>query len=332
MFLDWIECTIHGDISAILSALRGFFRPDWQELDFGGLGYNQSATVWDKGRVYWHTERADMGVHIRLPATALQASNRLAVTILCDLYRMGAKFTRIDLAADDLKGLLDMEVILAKVEQDDFVCRSRVVDQVRRLRGGAGNTLYFGSRASDTFFRIYDKAAEQAKKGVLFAGHWVRTEMELKHERAHEVAVYICENPETWGETARGWFLRFLDFKEHEEDQTKSRWDTCGWWSEYLENASKVRILICYQKKTIEDLKRWVIQQVAPSLYVLVDTIGFDEVFRLIGEASARLSPRQIELIKSYEKMLREMLADEQDTDDSGTRSDDSEDEKKTED
>jgi len=55
-------------------------------------------------------------------------------------------------------------------------------------------------------------------------------------------------------ETARGWFLQFLDFKEASDDPNKSRWETSLRWMKFLEHASKVRILICYRKKTIDDL------------------------------------------------------------------------------
>jgi len=332
MFLDWIEGTIHGDIPKILRTLREYFQPDWQELDSGGHRYNRSAIVWETGRVYWHTERVEMGVHFRLPSSAIQVSNRLGIDILVDLDRMSAKFTRLDLAADDFKGLLDFSVILDKVAREEFVCRSRIVDQTHRLRGGAGNTVYFGSRASDTFFRIYDKAAEQTKKGQLFLGHWIRAEMELKHDRAREAGIIICENLETWRETARGWFLQFLDFKEPDADPNKSRWETCAWWAEFLEHASKVRILICYQKKTIESIKRWIKEQAAPSLFVLLDTIGLDELLHVIGEASARLSPKQIAMIKAYEEMLREMSENASDDDDSVTLEGDEKDAEEDED
>jgi hypothetical protein len=310
VLLDWIECTIQGVVSVILRKLRAFFLPDWTDLESGGLGYNKSAIVWKNGRVLWHTERADMGVHIRLPASALQLGGD-PVAILTDLDRMGAACTRLDIAADDFKGLLDMDVLLDKIVKGEFVCRSRIVDQVRRLRGGSGNTLYFGSRRSDTFFRIYDKAAEQAQKGALFLGPWVRAEMELKNERAEKMGRVICENGETWLEMARGLFLSFLEFKEHQADPNKSRWPTFPAWLTFLEEASKFRLFISREVKTVDDLIKWVTKQTTPTLFVLAATIGHDELFRMIGEGATRLSPRQIEMIESYAQTLRERSEEE---------------------
>jgi len=65
---------------------------------------------------------------------------------------------------------------------------------------------------------------------------------------------------------------------------------------------------------------------------VLADTIGHDELFRLIGEASARLSPKQIAMIKAYGEMLRELSQDKFDEDDSVTLEDDGKEAEESED
>lgn len=65
---------------------------------------------------------------------------------------------------------------------------------------------------------------------------------------------------------------------------------------------------------------------------MLADTIGHDELFRLIGEASARLSPKQIAMIKAYGEMLRELSQDKFDEDDSVTLEDDGKEAEESED
>ncbi len=301
MRIDWIECTLKGTASPILADLKRFFRA-WQELDNGGMGYDQSARVWDTGRVYWSSTRRDMGVHVRLPPSALEAAGVDAVAVLGEFYRKGAHFTRLDIAADDTTGQLSLETIREKIVAGDVVTRARRVNEIRALVG-LGHTLYFGSRESSTFGRIYDKAAEQITAGKLYVGHWIRAEVEFKRERAHAAAEFICRNVETWREAAQGWFLAFIDFKEHGTDENKSRWETCTWWLSFLDYASKVRLVLSRVVKTVDDVKQWVNKQVAPSLFVLASTIGHDDLFQMVGEASARLSSRHLEMIESYGRM-----------------------------
>jgi phage replication initiation protein len=305
MRIDWIECTLKGATASILADLKQFFRT-WQELDHGGMGYDQSARVWETGRVYWSSTRWDMGVHVRLPPSALEAAGAEAVAVLGEFYRKDASFTRLDIAADDTKGQLSLETIREKIVAGDMVTRARQVHEILALVG-LGHTLYFGSRESSTFGRIYDKAAEQMKAGKLYVGHWIRVELEFKRERAHAAAEFICQNVETWRAAAQGWFLAFLDFKEHGVDENKSRWETSAWWLAFLDYASKVRLFISRVVKTVDDVKQWVNKQVAPSLFVLASTIGHDDLFRMVGEASARLSSRHVEMIESYGQMLGAM-------------------------
>jgi phage replication initiation protein len=306
MKIDWIEFTLKGSQARLLGELKLYFG-EWQELDGGGLGYDRSAKVWQTGRVYWSSVRPDMGVHVRLPPTAMQTVGVDHLSILKDFMPMGAKVTRLDIAADDTLGQLSLDTIREKVIAGEFVLRARLVNETRTLLGGVGDTIYFGSRESNTLVRIYDKAAEQSTKGKLFLGHWIRVEMELKRERAHAAAEFIHEHVDTWREEARGWMLAFLDFKEPGVDENKSRWETCAWWSSFLDYASKVRLFVERVVKTVEDVKYWVNKQVTPSLYVLAATIGHDELFEMVGEASVRLSPRHVEMIQSYGQMLGEM-------------------------
>ena len=136
-------------------------------------------------------------------------------------------------------------------------------------------------------------------------------EFEYKGARAQAVADYIVTHRVNWREAAMGWFLAYLDFKEPGTDENKSRWKTCDWWLKFLEYASKVRLFISRVTKTVDDVKRWVNKQVAPSLFVLSMTIGHDDLFHMVGEASARLSNKHLDMIQSYGQMLGAMRARE---------------------
>jgi phage replication initiation protein len=212
-------------------------------------------------------------------------------------------------AADDYRGLLDLERIRTKILLGELTCRSHAIVEWVALRG-IGHTFYFGARDSETFMRIYDKAAEQKSQGVevMFCGTWIRVEAELKHERADLAARYICAHPDTWAIEAAGWFLNYLCFKDPViGDLNPSRWPTSLWWSVFLDRAVKARLIREKVTRTVEDVKRWVERQVAPSLYVLAATIGHDELFEIVGEGSARLRDDHTAMIDAYNKMLGEM-------------------------
>lgn len=309
MQIDWIEGTLKslfkGMTMVIVSELHQYFG-DWEENEYGGLGYDASATVWESGRVFWSTARPQMGVHVRLPSTALASSGRDPEQVLCELHQLGAKFTRIDLAADDQQGFLDLKEIARKtVNKCEIVCQAHEGNHNHGSFGKTveGHTEYYGSRKSETFVRIYDKAAEQRAKGKAAPDHWVRVEFEYKRARAHAVAAHIATHRADWRNAAKGWFLAYLDFKEPGRDSHKSRWVSCAWWLAFLEYASKVRLVLQKVVKTVADVKRWIEQQVAPSLFVLASTIGRDEIFQIIGEGSARLSQLQVGMIQSYAQM-----------------------------
>jgi phage replication initiation protein len=273
------------------------------------MGYDRSALVCGTGRVLWSSVRPDMGVHVRLPATALRALPRDALAVLCDFLAMQGKATRLDVAADDCDGLLDLDVMSKKVLAGEFVCRAHSGSEVRSLFGGASHTLYFGSRESDTFLRTYNKKAEQEEKGVdvSHCPSWIRAEMELKGDRADGAAQYIYQHREIWSIEAGGWLLDFLDFKDPGTDSNVSRWETCDWWSTFVENARKSRIISAQEEKTVEDLRDWVDRQVVPSLFVLEATVGHEDLFQMVAGGSGRLKDRHKKMIADYNKMLAEM-------------------------
>lgn len=308
MFIDWLSVTIPGATQNTKDHLLSYFGNS-EPLDGGGMGYDCSAKVCGTGRVFWSSVRQDMGVHVRLPASALKALPHNADTVLSDFVGMHGKFTRVDLATDDFEGVLDMDVMQSKILKKEFVCRARSGSEIRALFGGAGHTLYFGSRESDTFLRMYDKAAEQANLGVDVSccRSWIRVEMELKNDRADVAAHYIDQHREDWSTEAAGWLLSFLDFKDPGTDSNVSRWITSPWWNLFVVHAQKSRIASVQEERTVEDIRDWVGRQVIPSLFVLEATLGHKKFFQMVAEGSARLKEHHKKMIADYNKMLAAM-------------------------
>lgn len=308
MLGDWLEGTIDlkktkNTVIHTVSNLQAYFAGlglTWLELDRGSLGYSHSAKVGSSIRVSWSPERAEMGVHITMPASGLAEIGASFESICSDFYHLGMKASRLDIAGDDFEGVLDLRSMAAKVERGEFVCRGKSADLIKSLWGGSGCTIAFGKRESQSYLRVYDKAAEQADKGKGVFTSWIRVELESKGDRAQAIFLQIVTNPEGWRELALGWLRSYLEFKEVGEPSQKTRWQASAFWLEFLDNASKLRLVLPGIVKTIEDVREWVKRQVVPSLYALGQTIGWEKVFSDILEGEYRVSKSLESLMLSF--------------------------------
>jgi phage replication initiation protein len=314
---DWIEGTILkknlADVLGYLHELLG----DFQELPRGMMGYNHAAIVAGSGRVCWDDKRDDMGIHVSLPATAITNLGYNPVSLLIDLCEnLGMRLSRLDLAADDLKGTLNFDAIENSVRCVHFVSRWTKVRRFEEIENGQslGRTYYFGSPSSDTQIRIYDKAAERRAAGENFVGHWIRVEMQLRDERAHKAAEHIVKHPDTWQVWAAGLIKGYLDFKTVSSDSNKSRWLTATWWDDFLGRVSKERITFSRDIPTIERVQEWFDRQLAPSLCAMQTVLGADTVSKMIASNSSRMKAKHramIDLARKYPSrgLMRETIA-----------------------
>nr|CRY94988.1 hypothetical protein [uncultured prokaryote] len=118
-----------------------------------------------------------MGVHIQLPGQALALMNPLDT--LHTVKAAQASVTRIDIAVD-VRGVGDPEDIYQALL---LGLGGTKAQKFTLLTGTTGKTCYVGSRMSEFYLRVYDKAAQMG-----IEGHWVRIELECKGRRAKWVA------------------------------------------------------------------------------------------------------------------------------------------------
>jgi DNA relaxase NicK len=107
-------------------------------------------------------------------------------------------------ALDDREATVAVETVRLAVEAGQVVSRSKQfkVIQASNHRNGVrtGETLYFGSRESQSMLRVYDKRLElQAKGREDAASYGVRWEMEFKQDRAQACAkALLTLDSEDW--------------------------------------------------------------------------------------------------------------------------------------
>lgn len=204
--IDWISYTIHwntaalhrflteGSHDAIATALTNHSGP-WLFMGASAhYPYVYAAADNEGLRVSISTSGSAQGVHCSFSGQALAQVNPRAV--LRNALSMGANVTRIDIAIDWYK-FLDLRWMKESADDGGVVTRAR---DWNLIQGRTGSTLYVGSRTSDKFLRIYDKAAEQGTDGP-----WYRIELECKGDFARGVAQHVdSEGYDYYGDIIRG--------------------------------------------------------------------------------------------------------------------------------
>jgi len=147
--------------------------------------------------------------------------------------------------------------------------------------------------------RIYDKAAEQARKArsyrerdakMLAFGQWVRVELECKGAFADALArAYFAEgSAAVIGQIARR--VRFA--MPASDDSNRARWITAPWWAELLGSVKPGPSLLAGEKPTatIENMKAWIELQAGPTLATCLEADGGDLAW--LAEMAARSHAR----------------------------------------
>lgn len=154
--------------------------------------------------------------------------------------------TRLDLAFDDFKGVLPLDVMeeyaknfwfTSRLSQFSVEMSSKVLEPDH-----LGVNIYHGSRGSNVSFRFYDKRVERARFDL---DHWVRAEIQLRHGAAFGFLRNFYNSnvsdsdsvscPDNLGELFSSIVRQYLDYKEpSEQDINKSRWASAQWWTNFL--------------------------------------------------------------------------------------------------
>jgi len=179
-----------------------------------------------------------MGIHIQLPGQALQAMGVKKALRIC--RELVGKVSRIDIAVD-CKGKSDAADVYGSHLAKTMVTRAQ---KVNMFVGTNGVTVYVGSRTSERFLRVYDKAAQTQTEG-----NWTRVEMECKGEKAKWISAYILDS----GQDAIGALI--------------GDYVSCPTVDWYADALSRVNVVLgAPQPKKMTDTRAWLMGTVARSL------------------------------------------------------------------
>ena len=158
------------------------------------------------------------------------------------MFRSGnAHIARLDIACDDIEGLLDMKKLQEYTYYDKYVCRGKnTPDMV--IKGK--ETIYFGSEKSDRRLRIYNKAMEQKVDR-----HWIRIEFQLRNDNAMSWYLNWLNYEDRIGELFAGVLLDYLRFVQlpkgmdvntMKEQRHQARLPTVKWWDKFLNTCTRI--------------------------------------------------------------------------------------------
>lgn len=185
--IDWLSVTFKTGVSDLdlRKALSfGFPLKTWAR-EKGKFGYQQAFVHPFGIMVMSNHARHEMGVHVSFSGRSLKSLLEQGVagtTMLAWALEGNGKISRLDLAIDVFEVEID-PIALAKCPR--IALEPGSARKWSYIKGNdGGTTAYIGSRKSERFLRIYDKAAEQRIKDMF----WTRFELELKGDSARAAA------------------------------------------------------------------------------------------------------------------------------------------------
>lgn len=325
--IDWLEFTIKTvDLDTFVTQLLKIPKNEFNELNRGQYGYTNQLK-WNGGNVsiLYNAYTDDtgnvteavghpMGIHVVMSGTGCRFYEKIAElgTLLYVLMGSGFehKVTRIDLALDDTNGqFISFDQIHGATLAGDFTTRWNKWREVCERQSSdntfTGRTMYFGSPSSELFCRIYDKTLERQAKGSddqKVPDTWTRLELIYRKERANKLVQHILRSRDVGTlilETLNQ-YIRFL--KRKDGDSNKSRWPTADWWDALIGQVGKLRLTTKTATKTIEEMERWLTQQMGPSLMAVMKAHEGDLHWfvNLLRSGEGRLKRKHLDAIDQY--------------------------------
>lgn len=205
------------------------------------------------------------------------------------------RLTRLDVAYDDVSGVLDINQICDQTREEHFTSRSKVHEVIYSNKG---NAVYFGSKSSNILIRFYDKAMERGYTKDQIE-HWIRCEVQMKDENAFGFVQKLDDVK--LQDLYAGVLRNYLNFKEPSDDSNKRRWETSPWWLKFLDDAVPISV---YSKPGVEynlsACERYVYSQPVGSLQTLIKIYGAPNVVAAIMSCPPPKNPKYQRLIADY--------------------------------
>lgn len=253
----------------------------------------------------------------------LLAQERSWYDFLMDALVDGGVMKRLDLAINDLTGILDIPDLTARCTNEEcisvfrsfkYYASGELVKHEEADKTSMGHTLYIGSLKSEVYFCCYEKNYEQyAKLGIPIEEVPIknRFEIRLKNERAY----YAVRDLLTYYDAERTAFSiinRYVRFVDRQEDKRKSDWKLTDRWAWFIgKDRPPLKLTTQPEPYTLDRTLRWVARQVAPTLKMLkeIDAGNGTDYLKTI-EKQAKLTDKHKDIIKQQTASVEEIVKD----------------------
>lgn len=253
----------------------------------------------------------------------LLAQHRSWYDFLMDALMEGGVMKRLDLAINDMAGILDIPELTEKCNHEECISVFRsfksyrsgeLVRSQEQDKYGMGNTLYVGSLKSEVYFCIYEKDYEQyAKYDIAIEDTKIknRFEIRLKNERAY----YAVRDLLTYHDAERTAFdiiNRYMRFADREADKRRSEWKTNEKWAYFIgSDRGRLKLTTKPEPYTLTRTLNWISRQVAPTWKVLqqIDSTNGTTYLKDILD-HAKLTERHKKLIEQQTTSTEEVITE----------------------
>lgn len=240
----------------------------------------------------------------------LLAQHRSWYDFILDALIDGGVMKRLDLAINDMVGMLDIKELTDKCNNEECISVFRSFKSYRsgelvrkHEKIGMGNTLYIGSLKSEVYFCIYEKDYEQYIKLDIPVDEVKiknRFEIRLKNERAYHAAVDLLANRDA-ERTAFSIINRYIRFVDRDDKIGRSEWRINESWNYFIgEGREELKLTTDPEPYNINKTLNWISRQVAPTLKAIkrIDNLnGTNIVDDLI---------RRAELTERHKKIIQQ--------------------------
>lgn len=280
----WLSLTIWDDPSKVAAWICKLLQLDggldrFRQLPNGGRAFRE-IFLGPGGVKLYVTPCTGFGfVHVEIPGEVIKAIAPDWVRVVVGELACKWQTTRLDLAF--VSTIFDPGQVRDAVLAGDLrtLAKRRTFKEIS-LPFQGGHTVYLGSRQSERMIRVYRD------------GEVTRTELECKEKRADAVfRDLLAVDGELWPVRALSHLRDFVDFKT-------------DWWLVFCDGAERAHMVLSnWAAVSFDRTRAWVEKQVAPTLALIEDLIGFKEVIRLLEMGREKFGERQLALKAAYVAM-----------------------------
>ena len=250
----------------------------------------------------------------------LLAQHRSWYDFLMDALVEGGVIKRLDLAINDMVGILDIPELTKKCRNEECISIFRsfksyrsgeLVQSREENKSSMGNTLYIGSLKSEVYFCVYEKDYEQYVKYDIPVEETLiknRFEIRLKNERAY----YAVRDLLTYHDAERTAFSiinRYVRFADKDETKRRSDWQTNERWAWFIgEDRRRLKLTTKPEPYDFQRTLNWLSRQVAPTLQV-AEKLDKQNNTTIIKDMikNAKLTDRLEKVLKQLSVTVEEM-------------------------